>query len=95
MRADEAMKASKDKVILFGNKNAAALCGKNLYWLPLAAFRLVEMEFICIDNWQPSKPVELCEACHEADRLKSSISPIDIMVVVHLRNFHCTCKKEA
>lgn len=93
MRADEALKESKDGYIWLGDKSAftSSITG-SLYWC--WSFGIVTLEDIMSNNWQPSKPVELCEACKEAD-MTDEKTGMRTLETDHLRKWHCVCKKEA
>lgn len=92
MRADEALKESKDGYIWLGDKGAftSSITG-SLYWC--WSFGIVTLEDIMSNNWQPSKPVELCGACDAAGRLDENFG-VGTLQADHLRSFHCVCKKK-
>lgn len=53
------------------------------------------------NDWSPYHPTpEKCEACKEADRIERSMALDEfgetwrLIMPTHLRNDHCTCKKE-
>ena len=92
MRADEALKASKDGYIYLNGIRALIKHGI-LHWYFDGTH--VHLSAALHGDWQPSRPVELCEACKEAEVIgKTSWEAVTIMAA-HLREYHCTCKKEA
>ena len=80
MGADEALKQSKDGIIYFNERWDSGGVGS----LPR----------IFAEGWQPSRPVELCEACKEAD-MTDEKTGMRTLETDHLRKWHCVCKKEA
>lgn len=91
MRADVAMRESKDGYIYCGGSKAY-LCLGVLHWYDNRED--VSLDHTLSNNWQPSKPSELCEACKEAEVLAKSSWAAYTGMAAHLRNRHCTCKKE-
>jgi len=90
MRADEALKQSKDGIIYF-NGQAARVDAFNILWWDNGG--VVSLTRIFADNWQPSKPVKMCAGCDAAGRLDENLG-VGTLQADHLRSFHCTCKKE-
>lgn len=96
MRADEALKESKDGFIYLGAK-PAYLIQEALHWKrtnPKTVDVPLTLTAVLSDDWQPSKPVELCEACKEAGKLKEAATTDDSLMAVHLHKYHCTCQKK-
>lgn len=90
MRADEALKASKDGKIWFNNQSARTDAFNILWW---DTGSVVSLPRIFAEGWQPSQPAELCEACKDARRLQGFWIAGEATISDHLRKYHCTCKK--
>lgn len=95
MRADEALKQSRDGRIWLNGKSAQ-LYDRYLMWNGEIRYVVLFSEVIS-DQWQPAEPTkEKCEACKEYETIShNSCSPnsnhILLSYCLHLKQYHCTC----
>lgn len=95
MRADKALEESKDGTIWIAM--AAIVDAFGILWwrdtTTTAGGGVVPAKSVLSDNWQPTKPAGLCEACIEA-KMTDTRTGMTTLETDHLRKWHCTCKKE-